>query len=219
MKCQSCQANIDTKWKNAIEKNECPFCGKVIMDNELKAALVKAKKIIDQLMEDKYRDSFVDWIRSNYSFILSNQKLTNIRQDTVESVKVETPKSKESEIFARAKGNLNGKTKEERLTSAASALGLAARGASSESMIIQEDADLDPLSYSEIEGVKGALNNHYGISSDPDDEGIPQVVLDMARNAKSSPKDYNAKDVFALQKQFDAARKEPVKGKGSFSRG
>jgi Zn-finger nucleic acid-binding protein len=80
MKCQSCQVTIDPKWKNAIEKNECPFCGEAIMDSVLKDLLTEAKDLFTELMKEEYKSSFVDWIRANYSFVLTSQKLTSAEE-------------------------------------------------------------------------------------------------------------------------------------------
>jgi len=202
MKCQSCNVQIDPKWKHAIEKNVCPFCGESIMDQELQDLLVKAKDLINSLMSEKYKESFTDWIRSNYNFVLSNQKITK----NSESVLVETTKpvlSKQEEIFSRIK--IPVINKEERISSAMSKLN---------SSLDDEEEDLDPLSDLEVEEVSNKLASAFG-NVNEEDEGI---VVDIRPSNKKE-----AMDALRLQQHFDKAKssRENIQSgsRGSFKRG
>jgi len=209
MKCQSCQVTIDPKWKNAIEKNECPFCGEAIMDTVLKDLLTEAKDLFTELMKEEYKSSFVDWIRANYSFVLTSQKLTPAEESIL--VKNKEP-SVLDEMYKRAQ--VKEVPKEERLNNAISRL--------SGSGAVGFETDEPPLDRGELNRVASTVNRGLGFSGDPDDEEIPASVLMMANLAKNKPADYNQKDVMALQ----AVLSKPVEarekiysgggGKGSF---
>ena len=76
MKCISCEIEINPKWKHAIDINVCPFCGKEIMDSQLKDLLSSLSDIMNKMQE--YSESLDDWMLSNYSFIKTNSpKLIN----------------------------------------------------------------------------------------------------------------------------------------------
>lgn len=202
MKCQSCQVTIDPKWKNAIEKNECPFCGEAIMDSVLKDLLTEAKDLFTELMKEEYKSYFVDWIRANYSFVLTNQKLTTAEESILDEMK--------------KRAGIKEVPKEERLTNAISKLS----GAGSVSF----ETDEPPLDRSELNKVASVMNHSYGLSDDPDAEEIPATVLMMANLAKNKPADYNAKDVLAVQNIFSKVSEAREKissggaGKRSFAR-
>lgn len=209
MKCQSCQVTIDPKWKNAIEKNECPFCGDVIMDVVLKDLLTEAKELFTELMKEEYKSSFVDWIRANYSFVLTNQKLTQAE----ESILVKTKETSIlDEMYKRAQ--VKEVPKEERLTNAISKLS----GAGSVSF----ETDEPPLDNYELGNISSAVNKGLGFSDDPDAEEIPATVLMMANLAKNKPADYNAKDIMRLQDSLakaSEAKERISSGAGAFRRG
>lgn len=67
MKCISCEVEINPKWKHAIDINVCPFCGKEIMDSQLKDLLSSLSDIMGKMQQ--YSESLNDWMLSNYSFI------------------------------------------------------------------------------------------------------------------------------------------------------
>ena len=67
MKCVSCETEINPKWKHAIEKNLCPFCGQVILETRLKELLTSLAETMSALTE--YPDQLNDWLLSNHNFI------------------------------------------------------------------------------------------------------------------------------------------------------
>lgn len=210
MKCESCNVQIDPKWKNAIEKNECPFCGEFIMDNNLKELLLEAKDIFDNLMQENYKDAFVDWIKANYNFVLFNNKIAPDQNASNTSTKDEVVLNKKGPIpldffLKNAKGpNINKDEKENRIQGAMSKIsssGEAGGGLSLESHLRKEFPGIEPLSHNELADISSAV----GDSSYTDAE-IPQVVIDMAEMARNNPKDYNPRHISILQQQFDKQR-------------
>ena len=67
MKCNSCESEINPKWKYAIDNNVCPFCGQSVIDEQLKILLYNMQELMDKLVE--YPDQFNDWMLSNFNFI------------------------------------------------------------------------------------------------------------------------------------------------------
>jgi hypothetical protein len=67
MKCISCEVDINPKWKYAIDKNICPFCGSNIMEEHLKNLLSSLADVMDKLQQ--YPAQLNDWLLSNYNFI------------------------------------------------------------------------------------------------------------------------------------------------------
>ena len=67
MKCVSCEVEINPKWKHAIDINVCPFCGKEIMDVQLKNLLSSLSDLMIKMQE--YPESLNDWMLSNYNYI------------------------------------------------------------------------------------------------------------------------------------------------------
>ena len=68
MQCMSCNSEIDPKWKFAIDNNSCPFCGQVILPEDLKELLSSLRSNIDSLMES-YSNQLDDWMLSNFNYI------------------------------------------------------------------------------------------------------------------------------------------------------
>lgn len=67
MKCITCEAEINPKFKHAIEQNACPFCGGSIMEELLKSLLISLQDTMQKLQA--YPDQLSDWLLSNYSYI------------------------------------------------------------------------------------------------------------------------------------------------------
>ena len=67
MECISCEVEINTKWKHAIDINVCPFCGSNIMEEQLKNLLSSLGDIMSKLQD--YPDQVNDWMLSNFNFI------------------------------------------------------------------------------------------------------------------------------------------------------
>jgi hypothetical protein len=67
MKCISCEIEINPKWKHAIDRNICPFCGQSIMEELLKGLLSTLQDTMEKLQG--YPDQLNDWLLSNYNYI------------------------------------------------------------------------------------------------------------------------------------------------------
>ena len=67
MKCKSCEAEINPKWKHAIDSNICPFCGESVMEEVLKNLFADLRDIMIQISQ--YPVELNDWMLSNYNFI------------------------------------------------------------------------------------------------------------------------------------------------------
>lgn len=67
MKCMSCEAEINPKWKYAIDSNVCPFCGQNVVDDKLRELFVSLREIMDELGD--YSEQLEDWLLSNYNFV------------------------------------------------------------------------------------------------------------------------------------------------------
>ena len=67
MECMSCNIQIDPKWRHAIDQNNCPFCGQLIMEQELKDLFSLLAETMDQFSQ--YPNQLNDWMLSNHSFI------------------------------------------------------------------------------------------------------------------------------------------------------
>lgn len=67
MRCVSCEADINAKWRHAINSNNCPFCGALIMEEHLKNLLSALGEIMDKLEE--HPEYLEDWLKTNYKFV------------------------------------------------------------------------------------------------------------------------------------------------------
>ncbi len=103
MICISCQTEINPKWKAAIDKNECPFCGDVILDEKLKELLSTLHGLFDALQE--YPAELDDWLLSNFQYIkTSSDKLINYVSPELLHKKPLTAVGKRTEIVKDEKG-------------------------------------------------------------------------------------------------------------------
>ena len=64
MKCITCQADIPPAWVNAINKNECPGCGGVIMDDSAKELLTQLREAMAKMPNDP--EGLAGWLMSTY---------------------------------------------------------------------------------------------------------------------------------------------------------
>lgn len=76
MECISCQAVIDPRWRKAIEKNCCPFCDGIILDENLKDLLSSLANTMTDLVKD-FPQQVDDWLLSNYNYISTSS--TNLK--------------------------------------------------------------------------------------------------------------------------------------------
>jgi hypothetical protein len=67
MKCITCQADIPPAWVNAINKNECPGCGGVIMDDSSKELLVQLREAMIKMPNDP--EGLAGWLMSTYDLL------------------------------------------------------------------------------------------------------------------------------------------------------
>lgn len=67
MKCMSCNAPINPKWKHALNINVCPECGSQILEEHLKNCIASLALAMEEMQ--KYPDQLDDWLLSNHSYI------------------------------------------------------------------------------------------------------------------------------------------------------
>lgn len=95
MECMSCSSEINPRWSHAIDTNVCPFCGKDIMDMDLKEILKgigKSISYIDSLGHTKHLD---DWMLANFNYIRTNS------EDLIKYVDPELLKAAKKEPVSR----------------------------------------------------------------------------------------------------------------------
>lgn len=100
MQCNSCNTNIDPKWKHAIDKNICPFCGQSILEEHLKQLISTLSTTMEQLQQ--YPSQLNDWMLANYSYIKTDDPnlITYLPEELLPSLQTNKPKkvSQEKEI-------------------------------------------------------------------------------------------------------------------------
>lgn len=219
MKCNSCESEINPKWKHAIENNICPFCGQIIMDDNLKGLLSNAREIFDEL-NSCYREELLDWVKQNYNFVpMEVVKKAEIEKKN--AVDEEMKNDREKQFFKRAEVKQQPKpaTQSKDLRSLASKI---SEGANADETVMEIDADLEPASDHDLERAKQIIHASYGLSSDPEDEDVPEQIQQLAKLAASP--DFVQKDVAKLQNMLAKTKESRDKvvngggGKGSFSR-
>lgn len=89
MKCISCEAEINPKFKHAIERNICPFCGGSIMEELLKTLLVSLGETMQKMQ--RYPDQLDDWLFSNYNYLKTDspQLINFVPKDQLKELKKE----------------------------------------------------------------------------------------------------------------------------------
>jgi Zn-finger nucleic acid-binding protein len=240
MKCMSCEMEIDPKWKHAIESNMCPFCGQLILSEQLKTLFVDLRITMEGLQE--FKEQLDDWMYSNHNYIKADSpKLKemlkgpeNKEKHTVkvrtehgeEDVVVERIQSEEqtTEFFKRAeafkpKGDKSPAEKTSRLKAIVKQI-KSGGGASLTSFDVEDDGG----NMNDISELESAITGEPAINSaltNPDDDEIPAQVLAMAQTSGGSDK--NNKDIRAHQemyaKQAESRKNFQNGSKGSFSRG
>jgi len=66
MRCMNCQAEIPPEWVAAIQRNECPGCGKEIMNDRAKELLAELTDAMERM--PKNPQGVAGWLMSNYEF-------------------------------------------------------------------------------------------------------------------------------------------------------
>lgn len=213
MKCNSCQVEIDPKWKHAIEQNSCPFCGQEILNEQLKDLLTEARLVIDELFLN-HKEELLDWMRSNYGFI---------HKDGANQMKTNETNKNESVFFKRAGVKETKKPEKTSMKDIVSKINNAGSSAFENASVdvSLEGEDLEPATDLEIQKAQDLINATYGINTDGEDE-IPDVVANLANMARQP--DYKPKDVAKLQNLLNKTKESRenvlngVKSKGSFVR-
>jgi wobble nucleotide-excising tRNase len=220
MKCDSCELEINPQWKYAIDINLCPFCGKSIMDEELKIMLSTLHKLMTELQN--YPQQLDDWMFANFSYAKSNYKKPTGEKSIVKmktkdgEIEVETESlmsdEKTSEFFERAqvikksdKSHLSEKTAKLK-----EMVDKIKNGEVDSNLIMNID------DYNESEELSSFESSDGG-------EEIPMIVQNMAEISRGSTpnSNTNTKDMLALQKMHDGLKESKRKfknGGGSFSR-
>ena len=106
MKCVSCETEINPKWKHAIDRNVCPFCGECILEERLKNLLTSLRETMDALQG--YPDQLSDWLLSNFNFIKTDSPdlILYMPKEAVRSMKKEL----DDEDFEKRKSIIRVKT-------------------------------------------------------------------------------------------------------------
>lgn len=106
MKCISCEIEINPKWKHAIDRNICPFCGQSIMEELLKGLLSTLQDTMEKLQS--YPDQVNDWLLSNYNFIKTDSPdlVSYVPKETIKELKKEL----DNEDFDRKRTTIKVRT-------------------------------------------------------------------------------------------------------------
>lgn len=226
MKCNSCESEIDPKWRHAIDNNLCPFCGQLIMEESLKNLLSSARSILDEL-NNSYKNEFIEWAKKNYNLVYFEDQKQAQQAEKIKNIESNMKTHNVNDFFKRAEVKPQEKsdvpvTREDKIKSLAQKVKSASvDGGDDFSQLYKSEEDRIPADSEELERAKQLISATYGVSSDPDSEDIPEVVLDMAKLRVSDT--YNNKDVAKLQQHFmkTQASREAVRnggGKKSFTR-
>lgn len=97
MECISCEADINPKFKHAIEQNVCPFCGGSIMEELLKSLLISLQETMAKMQE--YSEQLDDWLLSNYNYIKTDSP--NLVAYVPQEVLKELKKDSDDQEFQR----------------------------------------------------------------------------------------------------------------------
>jgi hypothetical protein len=245
MKCISCEMEINTKWKHAVDTNVCPFCGMGIMPEELKELFSSLRKVMDDLQQ--FPDQLNDWMLANHAYVKIDSPLLSRKSELVEDkenkkfiVKVATEKGEEevvaekiqseartNEFFKRAeavKPGIDGfKSTEEKTKHLKEMVKQIKRGGGADLRITSDDSEssVDSVDVTEMQSLISdgdLISSSLPDMSDGVEDEVPSFVLNMANQAKGGSKDPHA-DLAKLQQRISDSRKNFKSGaKGSFSR-
>lgn len=240
MQCTSCQSEIDTKWKHAIDTNLCPFCGKMIMEEELKNLLNSLTETMEKL--SAYPQYLEDWLSSNFNFVPAAKlqflekklkdfnKLNSRTAVSNELDNDEVPKESSGVI-------LQNQAETSEFFKKAEVSKVAARTQSLKEMVSQikksgtgspaltEDLinNADPEAAAELRAALDfpEVSSSIGVSEDFDE--IHPSALALANSVNNKNPNYNTKDLLKLQEMQErtsGARNKMLGGgvKGGFSR-
>lgn len=231
MKCLSCEAQINPKWKHAIENNICPCCGELIMPEELKNGLMNLKKCIESL--SNYQEPLEDWLFHNYKLmnittnafakmVDSAVKERNIRKKYEDIEKDEEDESEEDEALKDSKliskgsqeqtnkffknagvDHLINKNKNKKIASQIKA-------SSSDEQELLLDDNVDPLDNKELNEIKSMIsgdesyiNSSIDKTEDDSEEKIHPAAYQLADKISKSNKSQTNRDYEKLKNLHD----------------
>lgn len=99
MRCISCEIEINPQWQHAIDMNVCPFCGKHILDENLKNLFSSLRETMDSLQD--YPNELNDWMLSNHNYIKTDSP--NIAEYMPKDILKELKKIEDDDDFQRRK--------------------------------------------------------------------------------------------------------------------
>lgn len=67
MRCQSCSEEISSKFASAISRNACPYCGDLILSDDLKNVLAELHTVFE--MSKEFPDEVGEWLSANYGLV------------------------------------------------------------------------------------------------------------------------------------------------------
>ncbi len=246
IKCTSCKAEIDPKWKHAIDVNLCPFCGKLIMLEEVKTLLASLNSCVEGLLS--YPEYLEDWLSARFNFVKAekvkeledkllflNKKMSTdliVKNDKVESVELPPTENVESSITSVQDQAITNQffrkaevdkvvSKNKHLKDLVSQI----KKNGSEMLIANEDSD-DEFSVQQGPSPDSWENTEVSsaLSAQDDDEIHPSALaLAAAVKSKGNGSNYNPNDIAKLQElqgKTSSSRNRMLQGggKGSFSR-
>ena len=224
MNCLSCNSNIDPKWKHAIDKNVCPFCGESIMPEELKEHISNLSIILDSFKQS-YPEQLDDWLLSNHNYVRTDGE--KIKDFFPKQKVVYRKQSEDTEDVDEALIDVQDPEVTSKFFKNAGVSGHVKRTEEFKKMISQIKSENPGIQKSVMEfDESDYAEDSISEFDSPYEEPIPSAVLAFA-NKKSSrdSSDYNAKDLIRMQNMHEKIRESRQNvingtgGKGSFSRG
>jgi len=222
----SCSEQINSKFKYAIESNTCPFCGSVIMEEELRNLLTELRVIFDKLQN--YPEELKDFLQTNFSLINASDVKpllsSKVISDNFDSSQDSGSKNSAEPLLNQEKMNMlmrradtikiNGKASHLKDLVSQIKSGRNITESSDDLSDVEIDA-LDRNELSEMQSFVSSQASAGGLDefmtdapsaqdSEFDDE-IPAHVLNFA-NKKTRSSDHNSKDLARLQNMVNKAR-------------
>jgi hypothetical protein len=113
MKCISCEIEVNPKWKHAIDRNICPFCGQSIMEELLKGLLSTLQDTMEKLQS--YSDQVDDWLLSNYNYVKTDDPalVSYVPQEVLKELLKALRKDLDQDDFERKKTTIKVKIDDE----------------------------------------------------------------------------------------------------------
>lgn len=222
MNCLSCQSNIDPKWKHAIDKNVCPFCGESIMPEDLKEHISNLSKILNSF-KDSYPDQLDDWLLSNHNYVRTDgEKIKDFfpKQKAAYKKQAETDEELDEGLIDVQDPEVTSK-----FFKNAGVSNNVKRADEFKKMISQIRSENPGISEPSVMDYPDDNDVDFNSSEDDFSEKIPASVLAFAsKGAGKGSSDHNVKDILRLQSMHDKVRESRsavvngTGGKGSFSR-